>query len=336
MTSTGKKLHIAGTYLANRLKFCEFAVTNACIAKCDFCDIWKQQPKVFVDKEKALAAIDRLADFGVGHLTLTGGEPLLHPHIIDFVARATRRNMHNAVLDAAPVLLMRNDILKRLEDSGCDLLSISFDSGDPVTMSKSRKIDNIMDEMAKAMELVKKTSLKTMASVLIWNDNFNKLGEVCERAKNMGYDFISLNYPTFSKSQVYPLGGQAINFSKEDVICGLEEAIRLRRTGNYGIINSEISMRNIINYLKDPASVKYHCHGGTHVLFVDWFFDVRPCMQLPNVLGNILTMKEKDLHRPACNDCNMSWYRDFSTFFQGLRSIPILFEAAAKTGKMLA
>jgi hypothetical protein len=31
----------------------------------------------------------------------------------------------------------------------------------------------------------------------------------------------------------------------------------------------------------------------------------------------------------------MSWYRDFSTFFQGLRSIPILFEAAAKTGKML-
>lgn len=326
-----KKLHIAKNYLMNRLKFCEFAVTNACIAKCNFCDIWKQQPKVFVDREKALAAIDRLADFGVGHLTLTGGEPLLHPNIVEFVERASKRNINNAVLDAAPVLLMRNDIAKRLKDAGCDLLSVSFDSGDPAIMSASRKIDNIMEEMARAIELVKKAGLKTMASVLIWNDNFNKLEEVCVHAKNMGYDFISLNYPTFSKSQVYPLGGEAVNFSRDDVIFGIEEGIRLRRTGKYGIINSEISMRNIINYLRDPASVKYYCHGGRHVFFVDWFFEVRPCMQLPDVLGNILDMKEKELHRPACNNCNMSWYRDFSTFFQGLRSVPILFESISNT-----
>jgi MoaA/NifB/PqqE/SkfB family radical SAM enzyme len=333
--SQGKKRNIAKNYLLGKLKFTEFAITNACIAKCDFCDIWKQQPKVFVDKDKALAAIDRLADFGVGHLTLTGGEPLLHPNIIDFVERATKRNMHNAVLDAAPALLMRNDILKKLEDSGCDLLSISFDSGDPVTMAKSRKIENIMGEMAKAMEMVKKTSLNAMASVLIWNDNFNSLEEVCIRAKNMGFDYISLNYPTFSKSEVYPLGGEAINFLEKDVIHGLEEGIRLRRLGKYGIINSEASMRNIINYLKDPSSVKYYCHGGRHVLFIDWFFDVRPCMHLPNVLGNILTMKEKDLHIPACNNCNMSWYRDFSTFFQGMRSIPILLESLFSYGKLL-
>ncbi|MDR1506729.1 MAG: radical SAM protein [Treponema sp.] len=328
----GKKIHIAKTYLTGRLKFCEFAITNACIAKCDFCDIWKQQPKIFVDREKGLAAIDILADFGVGHLTLTGGEPLLHPNIVDFVKRASKRNLNNAVLDAAPQLLMRNDILKRLEDAGCDLLSVSFDSGDPDTMAKSRKIDNIMGQMADAMELVKKTSLRTMASVLIWNDNFNKLEEVCVRAKNMGYDFVSLNYPTFSKSQVYPLGGEAINFSREDVICGLEEGIRLRKAGKYGIINSEISMRNIINYLKDPSSAAYKCHGGTHVLFVDWFFDVRPCMQLPDILGNILTMKEKDLHRSPCNNCNMSWYRDFSMFFQGVRSIPNLFDLLLNNG----
>jgi MoaA/NifB/PqqE/SkfB family radical SAM enzyme len=80
--------------------------------------------------------------------------------------------------------------------------------------------------------------------------------------------------------------------------------------------------------LKDPATAKYPCHGGTHVLFVDWFFDVRPCMQLPDVLGNMLDMEEKSLRREPCNNCNMSWYRDFSTFFQGLRSIPILAEQA--------
>ncbi|MDR2181970.1 MAG: radical SAM protein [Treponema sp.] len=333
--SLRKKLNIAKNYVLNRFKACEFAVTNACIAKCDFCDIWKQQPKVFVDREKASAVINRLADFGVGHLTLTGGEPLLHPDIVDFVKLASKRAMHNAVLDAAPRLLMRNDILQKLEDAGCDLLSISFDSGDPETMAKSRKIPNIMGEMAEALELVKKTRIKTMASVLIWNNNFYQLEEVCRHAKNMGYDFISLNYPTFSKSQVYPLGGEAINFTKEDVIHGLEEGIRLHRTGKYNIVNSDISMQNIINYLRDPATVRYPCHGGRHVLFVDWFFDVRPCMQLPVVMGNMLTMKERDLNRAPCNDCNMSWYRDFSTLFQGLRSIPILLESLSKSGGII-
>jgi MoaA/NifB/PqqE/SkfB family radical SAM enzyme len=331
----GKKRNITRNYLLGRLRFTEFAITNACIAKCSFCDIWKQQPKIFVDKEKAFTAINRLADFGVSHLTITGGEPLLHPNVVDFVNLATRRKMNNAVLNAAPRLLMRNDILKRLEDAGCDLLSVSFDSGDPVTMAESRKIPNIMDDMAKAIEMAKKTSLKTMASVLIWNDNYDKLEDVCIRAKNMGFDFISMNYPTFSKSQVYPLGGEGISLSREKVIHGLRDAIRLQKTGKYGIINMPVSMQNIIHYLKDPATVKYACHGGRHVLFVDWFFDVRPCMQLPHVLGNILTMQEKDLSRPPCNECNMSWYRDFSMYFHGFKGIPVWLESLAGTKGLL-
>ena len=86
-------------------------------------------------------------------------------------------------------------------------------------------------------------------------------------------------------------------------------------------------MKNIIRFLKDPAKVKYHCLGGTNVLFVDWFFDVRPCMQLPGVIGNILTMKEEDYKMSPCNECNMSWYRDFSAMFHGLKSMPVWFES---------
>jgi MoaA/NifB/PqqE/SkfB family radical SAM enzyme len=323
----GTTRKILTNYLKGNLKVIEFAITNACISKCTFCNIWKQQPKVFVDKDKALGVIEKLADFGTVHLTLTGGEPLLHPNVVDFVQKASSLKMHTAVLDAAPALLMRNDILKRLEDAGNDMISISFDSGDPVTMAESRQIPNIMEDMARAMELIKKTGIKTMASVLIWNDNYNKLDEVCIRAHNMGFDFISLNYPTFSKSQVYPLGGAGISLSRENVIEGLESAIRLKKSGKFRIINSAASMKNIIAYLKDPATVKYMCTGGTHVGFVDWFFDVHPCMQLPTVLGNMLTIEEKDFKRPPCNECNMSWYRDFSALFYGFKSIPVWLES---------
>jgi MoaA/NifB/PqqE/SkfB family radical SAM enzyme len=143
----------------------------------------------------------------------------------------------------------------------------------------------------------------------------------------MGFNYISFNYPTFSKSQVYPLGGEGISLSRENVIQALESAIRLREAEKYQIINCPASMRNIINYLIDPNKVKYHCLGGTHVIFVDWFFDVHPCMQLPDVLGNMLTMEKKDFRRPPCNDCNMSWYRDFSAMLQGFKSVPVWFES---------
>jgi len=45
----GKIGNIFKNYLNERLKVAEFAITNACIAKCSFCEIWKQQPKVFKD-----------------------------------------------------------------------------------------------------------------------------------------------------------------------------------------------------------------------------------------------------------------------------------------------
>ena len=323
----GKTRNLIKNHIMGKLKAVEFGITNACIAKCTFCEIWKQQPKIFVDREKALEVIDRLADLGAVHMTITGGEPLLHPHVVDFVRRATQRKIHTAVLDAAPQLLFQNDIVKRLEDSGCDMICISFDSGDPGIMAESRQIPNIMEDMAKAVEMISKTKVKTMASVLIWNNNYDKLDELCIKAKKMGFDFVSLNYPTFSNSQVYPLGGEGISLSREKVIEGLESAIRLRNTGKYGIINTAASMKNIIQFLKDPAKVKYRCLGGTKVLFVDWFFDVRPCMQLPTVMGNILTMKAKDFKMIPCNDCNMSWYRDFSAMLQGVRSLPVWMEA---------
>ena len=322
---------LAGNIIKNcikgKVKVAEFAITNVCVAKCTFCDIWKQQPKVFVDKDKAIKVINRLADIGTVHITFTGGEPLLHPNVVDFIKEAASRKINTSVLDAAPQLLFRNNIIKRLEDAGNDMISISFDSGDPVIIAESRQIPNIIEDIAKAVELIRKTRIKTMASVLIWNDNYDQLELVCNKALNMGFNYISLNYPTFSKSQIYPLGGEGINLSREKVIHGLESAINLHKTGKYGIINSPSSMQNIINYLKDPKTIKYHCLGGTNVFFIDWFLDVRPCMQLPDTMGNMLTMKENDFRRTPCNDCNMSWYRDFSSLLQGLKSIPAWFES---------
>jgi MoaA/NifB/PqqE/SkfB family radical SAM enzyme len=320
---------IAKNLISGRIKCAEFALTNVCIAKCTFCAIWKQQPKVFVDRATALKTIDKLAELGVMHICFTGGEPLLHPDIVSFVERAAKHNIHNAVLDAAPGLLLRNDIAQRLDAAGCDLVSISYDSNDARTMEKSRGIDNIMEDMRKALGIIGKSSLKSMASILIWKGNFDRLEELFISAQDMGFDLISLNYPTFSSSPVYELGGEGIAMSREELIGALESAIALSKSKKYRLVNTPTSMGNIIDFLKDPKSVRYKCFGGSRVLFVDWFFDVYPCMQLSEPIGQILEIGEKDLRLPACNECGMSWYRDFSVLFHGLRSIGPIAESLA-------
>ena len=177
--STQKTANIIKKFLKGSLRCAEFALDNACIAKCSFCNIWKQKPKVFVDREKALFALERLADFGVVHICFTGGEALLHPNVTELVERATKLNINSAMLVAAPSLLLRGDMIKRLEAAGADLMSISFDSDSPQVMADSRQIPGIMDELKSALDQIRKTKLKTMASVLIWNGNFDRLANVC-------------------------------------------------------------------------------------------------------------------------------------------------------------
>jgi len=279
-----KHKHIVRTFLSGSIRFAEFAVTNVCIAKCTFCDIWKQKPKVFIDKDKALLAIDRLADLGVAHITLTGGEPLMHPEIVEFVRKCTSRHVHTAVLDAAPDLVTDRR-LDLLAEAGADMISISLDSDDPAVLEESRGIPQIMKGIEDAVQRMKRTKIKSMASVLIWNNNHDRMEQLFQRATDMGFDLISVNYPTFSNSGVYPLGGEGISLSRDLVIRSLESVIALKKQQRYAIVNSRVSMENIIQYLRDPSKVRYECLGGSRVMFVDWFGDVRPCMQLPQVLG---------------------------------------------------
>jgi len=328
---TDKERNILKNLLTGNIRFAEFAITNRCVAKCSFCDIWKQQPKVTSDREKSLQVIDNLAEMGVSHITLTGGEPLLHPNIVEFAERCTQRNVHCSVLDAAPKLIT-DDKLAGLDRAGCDMISISFDSDDPAVLEASRNIPGIMQDMEIAVAKIKQTKMKSMASILIWNNNHDRMEQMFQRATEMGFDLISVNYPTFSESGVYPLGGEGISLSRDLVISSLESCIALKKSRKYNIVNTVASMENIINYLRDPETARFPCFGGYRVMFVDWFFDVRPCMQLPNVLGNMLTMKSEDLKKVPCNACNMSWYRDFSILFCGISSLPAYREVLASVG----
>jgi MoaA/NifB/PqqE/SkfB family radical SAM enzyme len=317
----GKKLAILHGIVSNQIKLSEFALNNICTAKCNFCSIWKQKPKHMVDPEMALKTIRCLADFGVRFITLTGGEPLLHPQIEQIVEECSRHSMVTAVLNADARLYTekRMDELKR---SRVDLACISIDHHEDAVASHSRSIPGILGHIEKAVDGLRKRGIPTLASTLICTYNHRTLKELFEKCKQIGFNMISVNYPEFSESPVYTIGGEAAKLTKKELISALNDVIDLKK--EYNIINPPHSVKNIIKYLQNEPP-DYMCLGGYRVVFVDWNYNVYPCMYLGKSLGKIFDLTRKDFKKVPCNECNMSWYRDFSTYLHGLRSLkPVL------------
>ena len=168
---------------------------------------------------------------------------------MELAGKCTSRGVHTSVLDAAPSLVT-DEMVARLDEAGADMISISFDSDDPKVLEESRRIPNIMRDMEAAVAKIGETGIKSMASILIWNNNHDRMEQMFRKATEMGFDLISINYPTFSESVVYPLGGEGISLSRDLVVKSLESVIELKATKKYNILNSVTSMSDIMSYLK--------------------------------------------------------------------------------------
>ena len=81
-----------------------------------------------------LRRIDRLADLGTTIITLSGGEPTLHPDLDAIIHRIRERGALATVITNG--YLLTPDRIKRLNRAGLDYLQISIDNVTPDDISK--------------------------------------------------------------------------------------------------------------------------------------------------------------------------------------------------------
>jgi len=117
-------------YTGNFPLFMDIEVTNACNLKCPFCAttfFGTTMKKGFM----SLSTLRKVIDEGVCN-NLYGvkfnirGEPLLHPHIHEFVAYAKQKGLIDVYFNTNAVLL-DDEMSRKLIDAGLDRLSISFE-----------------------------------------------------------------------------------------------------------------------------------------------------------------------------------------------------------------
>ncbi len=104
-----------------------------CNLSCTYCNEYDDfSPPV--PKDVMIHRINKLADLGTSILTLSGGEPLLHPDLDDIIAAMRARGVLAGMITNGYLLMP--DRIKRLNEAGLDHMQISIDNVKPDDVSK--------------------------------------------------------------------------------------------------------------------------------------------------------------------------------------------------------
>lgn len=107
--------------------------TRRCNLSCTYCNEYDRVSDP-VPLEEMRRRIDRLADLGTGIITLSGGEPLLHPHVPELIRHIRRRGALATIITNG--YLLTPALIGELNRAGLDSLQISIDNVVPDEVSK--------------------------------------------------------------------------------------------------------------------------------------------------------------------------------------------------------
>lgn len=104
-----------------------------CNLSCAYCNEYDERSKP-VPTSVMLRRFDRLGELGTTIVTISGGEPLLHPDLDELIRRARERGMIAGLITNG--YLLTPERIHRLNAAGLDHMQISIDNVTPDEVSK--------------------------------------------------------------------------------------------------------------------------------------------------------------------------------------------------------
>src|SRR6204780_3460567 len=122
-----------------------------CNLACTYCNEFDDFSKP-VPTEQMLRRVDLLGGLGTSVITISGGEPLLHPQLDDIIHHMRKRRIVSGLITNGYLLVA--DRIKRLNQSGLEWLQISIDNVTPDEVSKKslKVLDRKLELLAEHAE----------------------------------------------------------------------------------------------------------------------------------------------------------------------------------------
>lgn len=295
--------------LTHPIELCQIEITNRCNLHCLHCanDAGEPCPHELTTEE-VLSAIDKLSALGAHSVTLTGGEPLLHPDLFEIIAYARKAPMTVTILTNGT--LITQEQVQKFKTLGVNHFAVSIDSMDEHIHDTFRGQKGALKKALRGVNLLKEAGFHVRVTVALNQLNKNQIVDTLKRLKNQDltdYQFAEVAFSgrevdgvSLSPEEYYHILVEQLTYLKEETperIYGFP----LKSERGCGIAQDEL-------YIKADGAI-IPCHGFKDMsvgnikdVDLDVFWDENETLEM---LRNMRTETDE-----ICRDCK---YQTFCT-----------------------
>lgn len=320
-------------------------ITKACNFRCVHCyeNAGKKEPDELT-AEQIHAGIDKLADFGVTSIAFSGGEPSIHPNILEFIQHATDRGMYVSMATNG----FKTGNMKRAKefaDAGLQFVQISLDGINPKTHNDFRRVPHSWERAVESIKNFKELGVFVEVSTTVTQNNIDEVPEMIDFMRDLNVDWYMLyNFiPTGCASEVTEL-----DLTPEQRFDLLKTIYVENKKGDMQILSTAPQFADVVTSIQtdDDNMVPTHffnpeytnpamkeladfvggCGAGRFYMSVEPNGEMFPCVFFPHDdilrLGNIqdtdmedmwknnevlLKLRNKDILEGHCGECDSKY-----------------------------
>jgi len=292
--------------------YLQFAITNICNAKCDFCgfavDRFDPKKRRSVTLAEARDVIDICVKNRIGYLLFVGGEPLVHKDLRAMTRYAAQRGIRPMICTNGSLWTEQN--MPELAADGLCSVIMSIDSHDVARHEKNRGLPDVCRKIKRANEVFHQLGVQTTASVTASKliDDYDKLPAFLSE---LGFKSCTFSYPLSSLASSYLSFSDSnlVSYKTEELIQVFERIKRMKRRSGFPVVNPRESLTEMQRHLRREPE-KFGCLGGHKYFYLDWNLNLYRCHFWETPMCNIYEFNQSKLIRDGCTRCMIDCYRD--------------------------
>jgi MoaA/NifB/PqqE/SkfB family radical SAM enzyme len=292
--------------------YLQFAITNICNARCDFCgfavDRFDPKQRRSVTLKEARDVIDIAVKNHIGYLLFVGGEPMVHKDLRAMVRYCAESGIHPMICTNGSLWTEQN--MRELASDGLSSVIMSIDSHDVTKHEKNRGLPDVCRKIQHANEVFAKLGIQTTASVTASKliDDYEKLPDFL---RTLGFTSCTFSYPLTSLASSYLSFSDSglVNFNNTELIQLFEKIKQMKKNSGYPVVNPTESLDEMQRHLRGEKE-KFGCLGGHKYFYLDWNLDLYRCHFWEKPMCKVWKWDDSKLIRDGCTRCMIDCYRD--------------------------
>ncbi len=261
----------------NFIRSIHIEVASACNERCVHCYIPHEYKDSYIDSQLFYKIIEEGRALNAIHVTLSGGEPLLHKDILKFLSRC--RELDLAVNILTNLTLLTDEMLEEMKRNPLLCVQTSIYSMDPQVHDFITKNEGSFEKTKNAILRLVKERIPVQISCPIMKQNKDTFNEVVEwgHSNNIAVMYDYVIFAAYDNSNVNLVN----RLSLDDV----EKAMESQMSQDY------------VDYLNDTAREKCALTANDPICSICRYYfcvsangDVFPCIGWQgNIVGNLKT-----------------------------------------------